>query len=159
MLQQRGDLGGAEPLLRHALEIREESLGERHPDVGASFSLLGRLLNERGDRNAAESLVKQAVEIRRPIFGDRHPDVASDLAVLRAIGGSDAARGSPPAGTRGRPGTAGRAAQRLGLPAGCSGPGGPAAVGPRSDTREGRRRRPEIRAVRPADATDPADAG
>ena len=36
LLQDRGDLAGAEPLYREALAIRRKALGDEHPAVAAA---------------------------------------------------------------------------------------------------------------------------
>ena len=47
LLQAQGDLAGAEPLFREALQARREVLGDRHPDTLASVNNLASLLQAK----------------------------------------------------------------------------------------------------------------
>uniref|UniRef100_A0A0G4F4S4 Uncharacterized protein n=1 Tax=Chromera velia CCMP2878 TaxID=1169474 RepID=A0A0G4F4S4_9ALVE len=73
LLQDQGDLQGAEKLLREALEVRRQTLGDRHPHTLISINHLGMLLNDQGDLQGAEKLLREALEVRRQTLGDRHP--------------------------------------------------------------------------------------
>jgi hypothetical protein len=63
LLQERGDLSGAEPLFRESLEMRKRLLGEDHRDTLHSVILMGGLRVAQG--NHAEALTLLA-----PIEGD-----------------------------------------------------------------------------------------
>ncbi len=85
LLQKRGDLDGAEPLLRQALAIRGEVLGGHHPDYATSLSGLAELLQARGDLVGAEPMLRQALAIRWEALGERHPHYASALGNLALL--------------------------------------------------------------------------
>ncbi|MDP6582150.1 MAG: serine/threonine-protein kinase, partial [Vicinamibacterales bacterium] len=89
-----GEYDRAEPLLRSALETRQQILGADDPDVAQSLNALGELLLYQGDYEAAEPLWREALDLRRTLFGDTHPDVAemlSNLAIVHQIRGDYAA--------------------------------------------------------------------
>ena len=54
LLKAKGDLAGAEPLYRRALEGQEEALGPTHPSTLATVGNLAILLAARGAAAAAE---------------------------------------------------------------------------------------------------------
>ncbi len=68
-----------EPLLRQALAIRRQVLGESHPLTAQSQSSLGNLLTSEGDYAGAEPLLVAALETRRRLLGRGHPKVADSL--------------------------------------------------------------------------------
>ena len=59
LLSEKGDLDGAEPLYRRALEAREQKLGPEHPDTLTSMNNLGLLLMDKGDLTAAHAAFKR----------------------------------------------------------------------------------------------------
>ncbi|GAB5536271.1 MAG: hypothetical protein Rubg2KO_25200 [Rubricoccaceae bacterium] len=75
----------AEALLRRALALRMETLGEAHPDVASTMNQLAWLLLKEGDYAAAEPLFRNALAIRRAAFGNDHPDVALNLNDLAGL--------------------------------------------------------------------------
>ena len=79
----KGDLAGAEPLCREALERQRTTLGERHPHTLISTSDLGKLLRAKGDFAAAEPLCREALGVQRETLGNRHP---STLASINNLG-------------------------------------------------------------------------
>ena len=86
-LHERGLYGLAEPLLWRALGLREQLLGEAHPDVATSLHRLAILTRERGQYVQAEPLFQRALRIREQAWGDAHPNVAyvlDNLAILYA---------------------------------------------------------------------------
>jgi hypothetical protein len=52
LLQAKGDLAAAEPLYREALEVRRETLGDRHPDTLTSIKESRGRGRARGGRGA-----------------------------------------------------------------------------------------------------------
>ena len=71
-LRVQGKYDAAEPLYREALEVRRETLGNRHPHTLASINNLGGLLRAKGDLAAAEPLCREALEVRRETLGNAH---------------------------------------------------------------------------------------
>jgi tetratricopeptide (TPR) repeat protein len=93
-LESKGDLDGAEPLFRSALEIAEKSLGPNHPDTAGSLNNLAALLESKGDYAAAEPLYRRALAIAEKTLGPNHPNTATsldNLAGLLESEGDDAA--------------------------------------------------------------------
>jgi serine/threonine-protein kinase len=68
----------AEPLLRSALEIRQDAGGKEHPDVAESLTSLGGLMLYRGEYEEAEALFRRALAQRRKQHS-RHPELAASL--------------------------------------------------------------------------------
>ena len=86
LLQVKGDLAAAEPLLREALEVRRETLGSRHPHTLTSINIsLGALLRAKGDLVAAEPLLREALEVRLETLGSRHPHTLASINSVRSF--------------------------------------------------------------------------
>ena len=84
-LYERGQYAEAEPLLKRAMEVRREALGERHPDYAASLNDLASLYHAMGRHAEAEPLYHRAMEVRREALGERHPDYAASLNDLAEL--------------------------------------------------------------------------
>jgi tetratricopeptide (TPR) repeat protein len=69
----------AEPLIRRALEIDENSFGPAHPNVAIRLNNLARLLQDTNRLTEAEPLMRRALEIGEKSFGPEHPKVAIRL--------------------------------------------------------------------------------
>ena len=69
----------AEPLLRDALDVRRNNLGEKHRDTAASMHHLALLLSRTGDYDEAEKLFSEALAVRRRVFGDEDAAVAATM--------------------------------------------------------------------------------
>ncbi len=85
----------AELVLREALAIRRELLGDEHEYTIRTTARLGQVLRDAGELNEAEALLRETVEKSRVAFGDGHRFVGScrcDLgACLTALGRYDEA--------------------------------------------------------------------
>jgi tetratricopeptide (TPR) repeat protein len=81
----RGLPGEAEEMHRRALSIREELLGELHPQVAESLLSLAALYRTEGRLALAEPLVRRALAIRQKIRGPGHESVADCLDLLVAL--------------------------------------------------------------------------
>ncbi|MGC2092229.1 MAG: tetratricopeptide repeat protein, partial [Methylocella sp.] len=79
LLQNQGDLAGAQPLHERALAIREKALGPDHPDTAASLNNLASLLRAQGDFAGARPLHERALPIDEKVLGPEHPDTATSL--------------------------------------------------------------------------------
>ncbi len=89
-LQSKGDLAGAEPLLRSALEIAERDLGPEHPDTAGSLNNLASLLESKEDYASAELLYRRALAIAEKTLGQ---DDARTAMALENLAGLLAAKG------------------------------------------------------------------
>ncbi len=85
LYESQGRYEEAEPLYKQALSLRQELLGERHPDVASSLNNLAALYYWQGRCEEAEPLYKQALSLRQELLGERHPDVASSLNNLALL--------------------------------------------------------------------------
>lgn len=63
----------AEPLIRQALRIREETKGKDHIDTASSLNNLAGLLCSEGKYADAEPLYRRALQIREAKLGSDHP--------------------------------------------------------------------------------------
>ena len=87
-LQVQGKYEEAEPLYREALEVKRETLGNRHP----------RLLYAKGDLAAAQLLTREALlKVRRETLGNRHPSTLTSINNLAMLlkGKGDLAAAKP----------------------------------------------------------------
>lgn len=75
----------AEPLLKHALSLREKVLGSGHPDVAQSLNNLGMLYDAQGNYAHAEPLLRRALVIREKALDLDHPDVAESMHNLGTL--------------------------------------------------------------------------
>eukprot|EP00438_Fugacium_kawagutii_P000149 Skav223599 [mRNA] locus=scaffold493:334185:336261:- [translate_table: standard] len=85
LLQDLGDLAGAEPFYRRALEGQETQLGMNHPDTINSVNNLGALLKAQGDLSEAELLYRRALKSRESRLGTYHPDTLTSMNNLGAL--------------------------------------------------------------------------
>jgi eukaryotic-like serine/threonine-protein kinase len=89
--KQQGRFLEARELHREALDLQLRHLGESHPDVAGTLTLLASQ-TPTDDLGEAVAVHERALEIRRQHFGDSHRLVA---ASLRALGRLHRARGHP----------------------------------------------------------------
>ena len=75
----------AEPLLRGALAIDEESFGKGHPRVATDLNNLAALLQATNRLAETEPLLRRVVEIMENGLGPGHPNVAPALNNLAAL--------------------------------------------------------------------------
>ena len=81
-LKVQGKYDEAGRLYREVLEVRRETLGDRHPDTLASINNLGTLLEAKGDLAAAEPLYREALEVQRETLGNRHRSTLTSITNL-----------------------------------------------------------------------------
>jgi len=74
-----GEWARAEPLMRRALNIDEQSFGPEHPYVAIRLNNLAQLLSATNRLMEAEPLMRRALAIDEQSFGPEHPNVARDL--------------------------------------------------------------------------------
>ena len=75
----------AEPLMRRALEIDEQSYGENPPNVARDLNNLAALLLATNRLADAEPLMRRALAIWEQSLGETHPNVASVLNNLAQL--------------------------------------------------------------------------
>jgi len=75
----------AEPLMRRALAIDEQSFGPHHPKVAIRLNNLALLLKATNRLAEAEPLMRRALAIDEQSFGPHHPEVATDLNNLAQL--------------------------------------------------------------------------
>ena len=78
-------LAEAEPLMKRALAIDEQSFGTEHPNVAIRLNNLALLLQATNRLTEAEPLMKRALAIDEQSFGTEHPNVATDLNNLARL--------------------------------------------------------------------------
>ena len=65
LLQATNRLDEAEPLMRRALDIAEQSLGPDHPNVATSLNNLAQLLQATNRLDEAEPLMRRALDVKK----------------------------------------------------------------------------------------------
>ncbi|MGA2028239.1 MAG: tetratricopeptide repeat protein, partial [Syntrophobacteraceae bacterium] len=75
----------AEPMMRRALNIYEQSFGPDHPEVATDLNNLAQLLSDTNRLSEAEPMMRRALEIDELSFGPDHPEVATDLNNLAQL--------------------------------------------------------------------------
>ena len=87
LLQNQGDLAGAAPLYREALDARRETLGAKHPDTLISIFNFAMLLGDQGEESEAKRLCQEAVDGAKEVLGVEHPHTRAfmeNLSQMRA---------------------------------------------------------------------------
>ena len=77
-----GNYNKAIELGRQALNIRKQTLGEKHPNYATSLNNLANYYSGLGDYNKAVELGTMAMNIYKETLGEKHPDYASSLSNL-----------------------------------------------------------------------------
>ena len=77
-LDNRGQLGEAERVLRRALAIAEKVYGPDHPEVAIRRQQHRPILKAQGDLAGALQYAQRALAIDEKVYGPDHPDVATD---------------------------------------------------------------------------------
>jgi len=75
----------AEPLMRRALQIDEDSFGPDHPKVAGRLNNLAQLLHTTNRLLEAEPLMRRALQIDEDFFGPHHPTLAVRLGNLASL--------------------------------------------------------------------------
>jgi len=68
-----------------ALNIRQELLGQEHPDTGASMNNLAEVLRHQGKYEQAEEMIRQALELSETVLGKEHPDTLTNMNNLALV--------------------------------------------------------------------------
>ena len=77
-----GKTGEAESLEEQALVMRRKLLGDDHPDVTRSLSLLGERIRQQGNLTESHGVLSVAVSIQRKLLGDEHPATVDSIRSL-----------------------------------------------------------------------------
>jgi tetratricopeptide (TPR) repeat protein len=75
----------AEPLMRRALTMDEESYGPEHPNVARDLNNQAQLLKATNRLSEAEPLMRRVIRIFEQSYGVNHPDVATALTNLAQL--------------------------------------------------------------------------
>jgi serine/threonine protein kinase len=74
-----GEFAIAESMLRKALSLRKQFLGDVHADVASSLNDLAEVLRKQTKFPEAETMHREALAMRRKLFDNAHPDVLASL--------------------------------------------------------------------------------
>jgi tetratricopeptide (TPR) repeat protein len=85
VLNAKGRVREAEPLIRRALVIHEVALGPDHPQVAATLNNLANLFQDKGRYAEAEPLYRRALAIYEASLGPNYPGVATGLNNLAQL--------------------------------------------------------------------------
>jgi len=69
----------AESLVKKAISIQQDTLGDEHLEMSRSLNILASILWERGDYAEAKPIYERTLKIRKKILGPDHLDVAHTL--------------------------------------------------------------------------------
>jgi CHAT domain-containing protein/tetratricopeptide (TPR) repeat protein len=81
-LAQNGEPTRAVPMIKEALGVFKELLGEKHPEYASCLHNLAVAYHVMGDHKAAVPLYERSLAIRKAALGERHPDYAVSLSGL-----------------------------------------------------------------------------
>ncbi len=76
------DVGGAEPLLKHAANALEKQLGPEHPDTLVAVSKLALLHYLKRNFEDAANVYAEVLEKQERVLGEEHPDTIATVAGL-----------------------------------------------------------------------------
>ncbi|CAG8231916.1 unnamed protein product [Penicillium nalgiovense] len=78
----RGRWMDIQPVDQRLYELRQQMLGESHPDTIRSLASLASTYNEQGRYREAEPMKVKALELQRQVLGEKHPHTIWSLASL-----------------------------------------------------------------------------
>ncbi len=79
-LFDQGQMAEAEQLLRHAVKLEQQEVGEPpHPQFANLLNNLAYLLHARGENEEAGLLFQRSLEMNKKLLGDSHPTIAIGL--------------------------------------------------------------------------------
>ncbi|KAI9760617.1 MAG: hypothetical protein M1840_002374 [Geoglossum simile] len=84
-LKSQGRFDVAEGRVGESLQLRQNMLGERHPDTLASANSLALVLTEQGKYEAAEETYRRVLEGRKKVLGEEHPDTLASVNNLALV--------------------------------------------------------------------------
>ena len=74
-----GQYAGAEKFHRRALTLREEMLGNEHPNTLTSMNEVGFALNSQGKYTEAEEIHQETLALREKVLGKEHPETLTSM--------------------------------------------------------------------------------
>ena len=74
ILQDQGQYGAAESILRKVLQERERTLGPEHPDTLETRHYLASAFEEEGKYAEAEAQYRALIKVEEKVLGPEHPD-------------------------------------------------------------------------------------
>lgn len=84
-LVENGFYISAETLLKQAIDVQKNTLGQNHPNYATSLNNLAAMYRITGQYEKAESLNAQAIAIIRNALGEDHPNYAASLNGLAEL--------------------------------------------------------------------------
>jgi len=81
-LEAQGTYTLAKLHFKRNLELRQQRLGEEHPDTLTSMNNLANTLKAQGDHAGARRLEESVLEVSRRVLGEEHPDTLSSMGNL-----------------------------------------------------------------------------
>ncbi len=84
MYRRAGHYVEAANLLRYVARSRDSLLGI-HPDVGATYNVLGALYTDIGEYDSASYAIRRSLAIDRETLGNEHEYVAADMELLASV--------------------------------------------------------------------------
>ncbi|KFA73900.1 hypothetical protein S40288_00948 [Stachybotrys chartarum IBT 40288] len=81
-LYERGRWREKEPVDERAPDLRQEVLGEKHPDAISSMASLAMTYHAQGHHSKAESMQVQVLDLRQEVLGEKHPDTLQAMHSL-----------------------------------------------------------------------------
>jgi CHAT domain-containing protein len=82
---EQGLFKKALPLAKNALKIRNEILGEKHPDTLESMNNLAMIYYEFSRESDALPLLEKGYRLMKEVLGEKHPDTLTSLGNLAMI--------------------------------------------------------------------------
>ncbi len=76
LVGETGNQDEADSLLRTALELERNAVGELHPLYAASLSAYSTVLDRMGRHESVDSTIREVLRIRALTLGEEHPDYA-----------------------------------------------------------------------------------
>ncbi len=83
--QRKNEAAKATELAQWATRIRHRALGDKHPETGDAFSLLGRIAQENKSPDIALKQYTSALGIYKAAFGTEHAKVALTLTNIARV--------------------------------------------------------------------------
>ena len=80
-----GHYSDAKDMFQQALKLREEVLGQRHPETLGSMYNFASVLDSQGKYDEAEAIYRQTLQLSEEVLGQRHPDTLASMNNLALV--------------------------------------------------------------------------